>query len=45
MAELADGIVVGSAALLAAEGGAGALRDFVASLRGALDSQEMLSGL
>ncbi len=35
--ELADGIVVGSAALLAAEQGPGALRDFVASLRSALD--------
>jgi tryptophan synthase alpha chain len=38
--ELADGIVVGSAALLAAEQGPGALRDFVASLRAALDVGE-----
>jgi tryptophan synthase alpha chain len=36
-AELGDGIVVGSAALLAAEGGAGALEDFIRSLRRALD--------
>jgi len=36
-AELADGIVVGSRALLAAEDGADALRDYVASLRAALD--------
>jgi tryptophan synthase alpha chain len=35
-AELADGIVVGSAALEAAEGGATALERFVASLRAAL---------
>lgn len=35
-AELADGVVVGSAALLAAEDGAGALEDFVAQLRAAL---------
>jgi tryptophan synthase alpha subunit len=35
---LADGVVVGSAALHAAEGGADALRDFVASLRAGLDS-------
>jgi tryptophan synthase alpha chain len=34
--ELADGIVVGSAAITAAEGGAGALERFVASLRAAL---------
>ena len=33
---LADGIVVGSAALLAAEEGTGALQRFVAQLRGAL---------
>ncbi len=39
-AGLADGVVVGSAALTAAEGGAGALRDYVASLRSALDSAE-----
>jgi tryptophan synthase alpha chain len=35
-AELADGIVVGSRALQAAEGGPGELRDYVASLRAAL---------
>jgi tryptophan synthase alpha chain len=37
-AELVDGIVVGSAALLAAEGGTGALAEFVESLRSALDA-------
>jgi tryptophan synthase alpha chain len=37
-AELADGVVVGSRALLAAEDGPAALRDYVASLRTALDS-------
>ena len=37
-AELADGIVVGSRALLAAEDGANALREYVASLRAALDT-------
>jgi tryptophan synthase alpha chain len=37
-AELTDGIVVGSAALLAAEGGADALREYVASLRSAMDA-------
>jgi tryptophan synthase alpha chain len=36
--ELADGVVVGSRAVQAAEEGANALRDFVASLRSALDS-------
>jgi tryptophan synthase alpha chain len=36
-AELADGVVVGSAAVQAAEGGPQALRDYVASLRSALD--------
>ncbi len=36
--ELADGVVVGSAALLAAENGPDALRHFVASLRAALDA-------
>jgi len=36
--ELADGIVVGSRALQAAEQGADALRSYVASLRSALDS-------
>jgi tryptophan synthase alpha subunit len=36
--ELADGIVVGSRALQVAEDGAGALRDYAASLRRALDS-------
>ncbi|HUG64894.1 MAG TPA: tryptophan synthase subunit alpha [Gaiellaceae bacterium] len=35
-AELADGVVVGSAALLAAEGGAAALERFVGQLRAAL---------
>jgi tryptophan synthase alpha chain len=37
-AELTDGVVVGSAALVAAEGGPDALRDYVASLRSALDA-------
>jgi tryptophan synthase alpha chain len=37
-AELADGVVVGSRALLAAEDGPAALRDYVASLRAALDA-------
>jgi len=37
-AELADGIVVGSRAVQVAEGGPDALRDYVASLRGALDA-------
>ena len=37
-AELADGVVVGSRALLAAEDGANALREYVASLRAALDT-------
>jgi tryptophan synthase alpha chain len=37
-AELADGVVVGSAALLAAEEGPGALARFVSSLRAALDA-------
>ena len=36
-AELADGVVVGSAALLAADEGARSLQDFVRSLRHALD--------
>jgi tryptophan synthase alpha chain len=36
-AELADGVVVGSAALLAAEDGVGSLEDFVRSLRRAMD--------
>jgi tryptophan synthase alpha chain len=36
-AELADGVVVGSAALTAAEDGVGSLEDFVRSLRRALD--------
>jgi tryptophan synthase alpha chain len=36
--ELADGVVVGSRAVQIAEGGPDALRDFVASLRSALDS-------
>jgi tryptophan synthase alpha chain len=36
--ELADGIVVGSRAVQVAEDGPEALRDFVASLRAALDS-------
>ena len=37
-AELADGVVVGSRALLAAEDGAEALRTYVASLRAALET-------
>jgi tryptophan synthase alpha chain len=37
-AELTDGVVVGSRALLAAEEGAAALRDYVRSLRDALDA-------
>lgn len=37
-ADLADGVVVGSRALEAAEAGPSALRDYVASLRSALDS-------
>ena len=37
-AELTDGVVVGSRALEAAEGGASALHDYVRSLRTALDS-------
>jgi tryptophan synthase alpha chain len=37
-AELADGVVVGSRAVETAERGAGALREYVASLRAALDS-------
>jgi tryptophan synthase alpha chain len=36
-AELADGVVVGSAALIAAEDGVGSLEDFVRSLRRAVD--------
>jgi tryptophan synthase alpha chain len=36
-ASLADGVVVGSRALKAAEGGPGVLRDYVSSLRAALD--------
>jgi tryptophan synthase alpha chain len=36
-AELADGVVVGSAALIAAEDGVGSLEEFVRSLRRALD--------
>jgi tryptophan synthase alpha chain len=36
-AELADGVVVGSAALMAAEDGVGSLGDFVRSLRRAID--------
>ena len=38
VAELADGIVVGSRALQVAEEGADALREYVASLRAALDA-------
>jgi tryptophan synthase alpha chain len=37
-ADLTDGIVVGSRALLAAEEGSAALRDYVRSLRAALDA-------
>jgi tryptophan synthase alpha chain len=36
-AELADGVIVGSAALIAAEDGVGSLEDFVRSLRRAID--------
>jgi tryptophan synthase alpha chain len=39
-AQLCDGIVVGSAALLAAEGGPAALRDYVASLRSAMELEQ-----
>jgi tryptophan synthase alpha chain len=38
-AELCDGIVVGSAAVIAAEGGPDVLRGYVASLRAALDKE------
>jgi tryptophan synthase alpha chain len=38
VAEIADGVVVGSRAVLAAEQGANALREYVASLRTALDT-------
>jgi tryptophan synthase alpha chain len=38
VAELADGVVVGSRAVEAAEGGPHELRGYVASLRAALDS-------
>jgi len=38
VAELADGIVVGSRALQVAEEGPDALREYVASLRAALDT-------
>jgi tryptophan synthase alpha chain len=38
VAEVADGIVVGSRAILEAEGGPGPLRDYVRSLRQALDA-------
>jgi tryptophan synthase alpha chain len=37
-AELADGIVVGSRAIEVAAGGTGALRDYVRSLREAVDA-------
>ena len=37
-AELADGVVVGSRALEVAEGGPGALRDYVRSLRASIDA-------
>jgi tryptophan synthase alpha chain len=37
-AELADGVVVGSQAVAIAESGTGALREYVASLRSAIDS-------
>ena len=37
-AELTDGVVVGSSALEAAEGGPGDLREYVRSLRAALDA-------
>jgi tryptophan synthase alpha chain len=38
VSELADGVVVGSRAVEAAEEGPGALREYVSSLRGALDA-------
>ena len=38
VAEIADGIVVGSRALEVAEGGPEGLRDYVASLRAAIDA-------
>jgi tryptophan synthase alpha chain len=41
-AALADGIVVGSRALVAAEAGPEALREYVASLRSAIDLEESL---
>ena len=42
-AELADGVVIGTAAVEAAERGAGALRDYVSSLRNALDAAAVLA--
>ena len=44
VAALADGIVVGSRALQVAEEGPDALREYVASLRAALDTTPVLSG-
>jgi tryptophan synthase alpha chain len=43
VAELADGIVVGSRALQVAEEGPDALREYVASLRSALDAEAVLA--
>lgn len=43
--ELADGVVVGSRAVEVAEQGPEALREFVSSLRSALDAQETLTSL
>jgi tryptophan synthase alpha subunit len=44
VAELADGIVVGSRALQVAEEGPDALREYVASLRSALDTEAAVAG-
>ena len=44
VAALADGIVVGSRALQVAEEGPDALRDYVASLRTALDAEAVVAG-
>jgi tryptophan synthase alpha chain len=44
VAELADGIVVGSRALQVAEEGPDALREYVASLRSALDTEAVVTG-
>jgi tryptophan synthase alpha chain len=44
VAEVADGIVVGSRAVEVAEGGPDALQDYVASLRAALDATAVAAG-